>query len=785
MEAQSFGQLLRRLRMEAGLSQEALAERARMSAHAISSLERGARRAPYRDTVALLQDALDLAPPERELLAAAADSGRKRAPRASQKDPNVFQNNLPAQLTSFVGRDREVEEIARLLETQRLVTVSGPGGIGKTRVALETCSRMQDVGYDAMWFVDLAPLVDDMLVAARIATTVGTRLGDGDPARPLASALRGRVLMILDNCEHVIGTIAPLVTALLQSCPRLTLLATSRERLGIGGENVYRLAPLPATGRAGLLVQRSEPARPRDDAELTIAAAICKRLDGIPLALELAAARVPSLGMSGLRDRLDEHFKVLSRGSRTAPARQQTMQGAIAWSHDLLTANERALFRRLAIFAGGWRLDAAEAICAGAGLDESSILESLASLVEKSLVVADDDGPFGALRISRVDARVCIGATRRIRRASRNSGGACAMDGNLADWAFEEYQHIPQRRWSEYALPEIDNAYAAIDWARGEGNDVRLSARILAGLRGAFVDSAGSLGEFRTWVLEALERIGATDDPALHARLLRALMAVSTGAELVAAADRAIAICSELGDVLGLGRSLELQSSGYVEIGDLDSASVAIDRALTAYRDGGFGRSAPYAVALNTRANVFHHRLRFDEAERDHAEALAIAQVQEDEWFALHVQISRAAVALTANEPERAAALAESALAESRALQSPRYEMYARVNLAAARLALEDLDRAHEAAAGALRLARPRDPIEFVAAILYLATDCRLTRAASKCRPAVRVCRRVGCRRFSLGPGRGRLARTPPRAVGGTTRPRDLRLGRRDRCAAG
>src|SRR5262249_23547748 len=161
----------------------------------------------------------------------------------------------------------------------------------------------------------------------------------------------------------------------------------------------------------------------------------------------------------------------------------------------------------------------------------------------------------------------------------------------------------------------------------------------------------------------------------------------SRGALLIAAAERAIPIFSEIGDELGLGRSLELLAWGYVENGDFERAESAIERTLRIYREGGLGRSAPYAVALNTRANVFHHQLRFDEAERDQVEALSIAQVQDDDWFAVHVQISRAAIALTANEPERAAALAESALAESRALHSPRYEMYALVNLAGARLA--------------------------------------------------------------------------------------------------
>ncbi|HEY3674981.1 MAG TPA: helix-turn-helix domain-containing protein [Candidatus Tumulicola sp.] len=726
METLPFGQMLKRFRVQAGLSQEALAERARMSAHAISSLERGARRAPYRDTVALLVDALALAASDRAAFEAAAESGRKRAPRAAVRDNDAAQSNLPAQLTSFVGRENDLAQIETLLSEYRFVTITGPGGIGKTRLAIEACAHIDYTRYDAMWFIDFAPLNDESLVFTRVATTIGVHLGDGDPARTLSASLRGRVLLILDNCEHVIGAVASLVAGLLAARARLTVLTTSRERLGIAGEHAYRLSPLPASPALELFLERAEQPVHGPDADHDVAAAICRRLDGIPLALELAAARVPVLGLSALRSRLDEHFKVLSRGSRSAPARQQTMQAAIAWSYDLLDASERALFRRLAIFAGGWRLDAAEAVCAGTGLDESGIVDALASLVEKSLVVAEDDGHlvrYVFLESTRAFAFEQLVASGE--RADLAAAHAKWM-GSLADWAYEEYQHIAQRRWSGYALPELDNAYAALAWAHGDGNDIRLAARVLAGLRGAFVDSGGSLAEFRGWVLDALARVAPEEDPKLHARLLRALMAVSRGPELIDAAERAIALCADIGDVLGLGRSLELQASGYVEMGEVERAADAIDRALHAYRQGGFGRSAPYAVALNTRANVFHHQHRFEDAERDHAEALSIAQVGEDDWFALHVQISRAAVALTAQEFERAASLLESALAESRALHSPRYEMYALVNLAAARIALGLVENAHEAALAALRLARYRDPIGLVVSILYVASAAGL-----------------------------------------------------------
>ena len=728
MQAPSFGELLKRLRVGAGLSQEALAERARMSAHAISSLERGARRAPYRDTVALLQDALGLDPTDRALLDAAADQGRKRMPRAVGVRAHDWPaNNLPAQLTSFVGREGDVEEVQALLAANRLVTVTGAGGIGKTRVALEVCARMRDAWPDGIWFVDLAPLTDAALVAACIASAAGVRLSEGDAPAALAEALRGRsMLLVIDNCEHVISAVEAITAALANSCPQLKVLATSRERLAAADETVYRLAPLPVPNAVDLFVQRSAISLARANVEqLALIGAICRRLDGIPLALELAAARVPALGLSALRDRLDEHFKVLSRGSRGAPARQLTMYAAIAWSHDLLSVSECALFRRLAIFVGGWRLEAAEAVCAGDGLAADEVVDVLASLVEKSLVVADDNGQFvryGFLESTRAFAFEQLVASGE--RHALASAHAHWM-GAFADWAYEEYHHIPRGRWSEFVAPELDNAYVALGIARDD-DDIRLTARILAGLRGAFAESSGSLREFGDWVIEALVRIGADEDPVLHAHLLRALMAVSSGAQLIDAAERGVRAFTEIGEVFGLGRSLEMLATGYVENGELEKAAEAVDRALLLYRDRGLGRSSVYASGLDTRANVFHYQGRFDEAERDQAEALSISRAQGDDWFALHLQIGRAAVALTANEPDRAAALAESALVESRALRSPRYEMYALANLAGARLARDNQNGAREAALATLRLARYRDPICCAVSILYIGTVAAL-----------------------------------------------------------
>ena len=724
MRIERFGELLKRFRVAAGLSQETLAERARMSAHSISSIERGARRAPYRETVALLAEALALDPADRGSLEAAAEQGRKRAPRAiaESRPADAPGNNLTAQLTSFVGRENDVERLQTLLEENRLVTITGAGGIGKTRVALEVSSRIAGKWGNGLWFVDLAPLSDGSHVAASIASAAGVQLAQGDSTAALAAALRNAaMLLVIDNCEHLITAVEAVTMHLLRSCPRLAVLATSRERLGIAGEAVYRLAPLPAPAAVDLFEDRAGFSRPEDE-QRAIVAEICRKLDGIPLALELAAARVPALGLAPLRDRLGEHFKLLSRGNRGSPVRQQTMQAAIAWSFDLLETSERVLFRRLSIFAGGWRLEAAEAVCAGNGLAASEVVDGLASLVEKSLVVADDNGRFVRYRFLEPTRAFAFEQLTALGERTEIATAHARWMATFADWAYEEYHHVPPRRWSEFVTPELDNAYVALAWVHGDGNDVRLAARILAGLRGAFTDSAGSLTEFGAWIADALERIDVSEEPALHARLLRALMTVHGGAQLIADAERAIPLFEQTDEVFGLGRSLELLASGYLESGEFEKAAEAVERALRLYRDRGLGRTTAYAVALDTRANVLQEQGRFDDAERDQAEALSIAQFQGDDWFALHLQISRAAVALTANEPTRAAAIAEATVAEARALRSSRYEIYALVNLAAARLALDDLAGAHEAARAGLRLARYRDPISAAMAILFVAT---------------------------------------------------------------
>src|SRR6202045_735459 len=311
----------------------------------------------------------------------------------------VVSQHLPVQLTSFVGRGPEMNEVRQLLADNRLVTLTGAGGAGKTRLAVQIAAQMAGEFSDGVWWVDLAPIADPELVAVTVARGLG--LPD-QPGRSTMDSLlrfvRGRqMLVVLDNCEHLLDASAELVVALLGSASSLTLLATSREAIGVAGEVSWRVRSLSLDGEAlELFTDRARHARPGFAVSADNAAAvgeICARLDGMPLAIELAAARVRALSLAEILDSLHDRFRLLTGGARTAVRRQQTLRASVDWSHALLTEPERVLLRRLAVFLGGFDFDAAQAVGGGGGdVQRFQVLDQLSLLVDKSLVVADDTG---------------------------------------------------------------------------------------------------------------------------------------------------------------------------------------------------------------------------------------------------------------------------------------------------------------------------------------------------------------------------------------------------------
>ena len=411
-----FGALLRRYRLAASLTQEALGERAQISLNTVAALEHGRRAAPRPTTVVLLADALGLGPAERAALIAAATEARRTTgpwPNDFAVRPGHAIHNLPAEPSSFVGREQDLRQVRDLLLTTRLLSLVGAGGVGKTRLALRVAAEVVDEYPHGVWLVDLAPVADGALVPNAVASalTIQEQPALG-LAQTLADVLRTRaLLLIVDNCEAVVDACAELVDQLLRACPQIRILATSRESLRVAGETTWRVPSLSVPAEASrvtveelvdhdatrLFIARARAVVPGlriMEVDALAIADVCRRLDGIPLAIELAASRVKVLMPEQIAERLDDRFRLLTGGSRTALPRQQTLRALVDWSYDLLNPPEQALLHRLSVFAGGWTLASAEAICAHAQIAAWEVLDLLGALVEKSLVLAEeqDDG---------------------------------------------------------------------------------------------------------------------------------------------------------------------------------------------------------------------------------------------------------------------------------------------------------------------------------------------------------------------------------------------------------
>jgi predicted ATPase/class 3 adenylate cyclase/DNA-binding CsgD family transcriptional regulator len=383
-------------------------------------------------------------------------------------------NNLPVQLTSFVGRDVELADLGRAFEAARLVTLTGAGGCGKTRLALHAVAEVAQRHQDGVWWVELAPVAAADVVPYVVARTFGLVEEAGRPViDTLSEQLAGfDALVILDNCEHVLESCARLVEALLRAAPALRVVATSREPLGVPGELTWRVPSLDEEAGVHLFVERAALVRPGftaegDDAEAV--GQICRRLDGLPLAIELAAARIRMMRPAGIAAALDDRFRLLTGGGRTVLPRQQTLETSVAWSHDLLDDAERALLRRLSVFAGGFTLDAAESVCADEIVDRYAVLDVLSRLVDKSLVQADVDqaeGRYGLLETIRFFARarlVDAGESDVIRERHRDFFLA------LAERAEPELALAGGVGWLNRLERERDNLQAAADWCDATG----------------------------------------------------------------------------------------------------------------------------------------------------------------------------------------------------------------------------------------------------------------------------------------------------------------------------
>ena len=434
--------------------------------------------------------------------------------------------HLPVQLTSFVGRGTAIDELRQILIANRLVTLTGAGGVGKTRLAIQVAGQMATHFGDGVWYVDLAPITDPDLVPVATAGALG--LAD-QPGRSTTDTLirfvrDRRMLVLLDNCEHLLDATAVLTTALLSACPGLTLLATSREPMGVAGEVTWQVPSLSLDDEAiELFADRACRARSDfriTDDDIDAAQEICRRLDGMPLAIELAAARVRALSLEEIVDSLHDRFRLLTGGGRTAGRRQQTLRASMDWSHALLTEPERVLFRRLAVFMGGFDLAAARAVAAGTEVERYQTLEQLTLLVDKSLVVADGTGGrtrYRLLETVRQYASEKLGEsgeadTVRTRHRDHFTAMATLLDAPAATGH--------QRRVEEADI-EIDNLRAAFAWSR-ENFDVELALQIGSSLQALWL-TRGRLREGLSWIDAALANLDTVDREVAPAVLARAL----------------------------------------------------------------------------------------------------------------------------------------------------------------------------------------------------------------------------------------------------------------------
>jgi len=610
----AFGLLLQRHRLTAGLSQEELAERAGLSRRGISDLERGLRQAPYATTLRRLADALGLLEPDRAILLAAARGLGAPPPGEPVLEPPPSSpaagypkapGQLPRELTSFVGREQDLLELGRLVRASPLVTLTGPGGVGKTRLALRVAEAVLAHQADGVCVIELAALTEPQLVPHAAAEALGIVEQPGRTlARSVVDACHSRdLLVVLDNCEHLADASAELAWLLLRGCPKLHILATSREPLRVPGETVWRVPPLrlPASAASAeqirqteavqLFLDRARAASPGfavTDANAPPVAAVCRGLDGIPLALELAAARVPGLGVETLARQLGDRLRLLGVGSRTAAPRHQTLRATLAWSHDLLTPDERVLFRRVAVFAGGWTVQAAEVVCAGDGLAREAVQDGLAALVDRSLLnrlELGGESRFGMLETIREYAseRLTAGGEAHTIHARH-----AAHFLELAERAEIELLGPRQQLWLKRLDAEHDNLRAAFEWGQAAG-EAALGLRLAASL--------WRFWWYRCHFSEGLARLADAlaarpDLPAaVRARALTGagILARDHGdhEQAMAYLQASLAASREHGDRQGVGAALKALGNAAWSHGDFAEARSFFDQSLIVQRELG------------------------------------------------------------------------------------------------------------------------------------------------------------------------------------------------------
>jgi predicted ATPase/transcriptional regulator with XRE-family HTH domain len=699
--------LLRRFRTQAGFSQQTLADRALISVQAVSALERGSRKVPYRYTLDRIADALSLSQEERTEL----ESSARRARGQHLDEPvGVPAHNLPRQLTSFFGRAGVLKEIVLLLARTPLVSIVGTGGAGKTRLAVAVASALLGKFGDGVCFVDLSPLSDPGLVPQALA---GALRVEESPKRSLVETLvaylaQKRLLIVLDNCEHVMSGARAIAGIVLSECPEIRLLATSREALAVGGERAYRIPPLDVPrgtptpeealrhGAVELFVDRmravdTQAAITPENVEPIVE--ICRRLDGLPLALELAAARTAVLSPSQLCERLDRIFDVLAKNEGAAISRHETMRAVIDWSSALLPSHARLLFARLAVFVGGFSLESATAVCSDERLPSSGLLESLTSLAAQSLITVDFEGGGARYHLLEATRQYALEKLEQHgeRAAIAQQHGVAFL--HMAERFDSEWYNAAERSWFREAQAEVDNFRAALSWSLAEGHDVS-SGRLLAAALARVWYSIAPL-EGRRWVHLAIERSDEQTPIEVRARLYVADAELCSSLGEYKAALSAAQQALQLGDGLGelqRARAEQAAGSAFGALGRAAEGQTLLEDALAI--SCRLDNRRMQALVLGDLGTARSRCGDLEGAKGFYAEALEYYEALNLERPAASIAGNLAEVEFAAGDAAAALQLAEQARAGHEAAQNRRSVANVFCNMAAYLIALDCFDDA-------------------------------------------------------------------------------------------
>jgi len=588
--------------------------------------------------------------------------------------------NLPRFLTSFIGREADVRSLRSLLASERMVTITGTGGAGKTRLAIEVARRASETWPDGVWLIELAAASD---VVGWIATTLELP-GRGPALKVVASWLAAkRSLLVLDNCEHLVAASAAACQALLEQCPDLAILATSREPIGVPGEARWPVTSLSDRDALQLFESRARLVRPdySPGPYVAVVTEICHRLDSLPLAIEMAAARLNMMSELELKANLDDRLQLLASGSRTVPARQQTMAAAIDWSHRLLTSDEATMFRRLAVFQGGFTLEAVRAVCSDGDVD---VLGVLTGLVHKSMVVTD-----------------VVEATTRYRLLESQhafAGAKLRESGEIDAVRLLHYRYFSTQPWS---ARDSANFWTALDWARDALDDGGIELALAVGDAG-HSDQARALG----LLLELVKRPAVDGHSRARALNLAARLTSRQGGYVASRslADASVAAARELHDPLLLAYMLSGAGVVYQADDRLDVASAMYDEALDLLK--GTGNRGLTIETQNQAAVLATERGEIEKARAMLVECVAFAREAHDDGLAARYLESLANVELARGQVDEAAKQWREALAIFRDLKDPFGSLWCLGGLALAAGAAADHERALRLAAAVDRFSR-------------------------------------------------------------------------------